>query len=95
MCGAYKPTNVISISYGYGESTRLEYSYENRQCQEFLKLGLQGVTVIVSSGDSGVASHEGCTFRGDGSSPPSGSFTGDFPNTCPYVTSVEGTMVSF
>jgi tripeptidyl-peptidase-1 len=33
MCGFYKPTNVISISYGLAENT-YSYFYENRQCQE-------------------------------------------------------------
>jgi tripeptidyl-peptidase-1 len=33
MCGTYKPTNVISVSYGLGENT-FSFFYENRQCQE-------------------------------------------------------------
>lgn len=32
----------------------LPASYQQRQCAEIMKLGLQGTTVVVSSGDSGV-----------------------------------------
>lgn len=59
MCGAYKPTNVISVSNGLGENT-FSFFYENRQCVEYLKLGLQGVTVVYTSGDSGVSNHGEC-----------------------------------
>lgn len=54
QCGKYKPTNVISISYG-GQEPDLPMSYQRRQCNEFMKLGMQGVSVFVASGDSGVA----------------------------------------
>ena len=53
-CGTYKPTKVISISYGEQEID-LPAGYQQRQCNEFLKLGLQGVSVFVASGDTGVA----------------------------------------
>lgn len=33
MCGAYKPTNVISVSYGLGEDTYSAF-YISRQCSE-------------------------------------------------------------
>lgn len=59
QCGKYKPTNVISISYG-GQEPDLPMSYQRRQCNEFLKLGMQGVSVFVASGDSGVAGAAGC-----------------------------------
>jgi tripeptidyl-peptidase-1 len=55
MCGVYKPTNVISISYG-GQEADLPISYQKRQCLEYMKLGLQGVSFIFASGDSGVSS---------------------------------------
>ncbi|EFY91036.1 serin endopeptidase [Metarhizium acridum CQMa 102] len=44
---------VISISYGESELD-VPKKYMQRQCNEFLKLGLQGTTVLVSSGDYGV-----------------------------------------
>lgn len=53
MCGVYKPTNVISVSYGGGEQF-VPIAYQRRQCLEFMKLGLQGVSIIFSSGDAGV-----------------------------------------
>jgi tripeptidyl-peptidase I len=50
----YKPTNVISISYGEAE-VDLPANYERRQCNEWMKLALQGHSVLLSSGDYGVA----------------------------------------
>lgn len=38
QCGVYKPTNVISISYG-GQEPSLPVNYQKRQCNEFMKLG--------------------------------------------------------
>ncbi|KAF7586002.1 hypothetical protein BBP40_009725 [Aspergillus hancockii] len=92
QCGVYKPTNVISVSYG-GAEADLPIAYQRRQCQEFMKLGLQGVSVVVASGDSGV--------QGRGGSPtPSGClgkdgkvFAPDFPATCPYLTTTGGTYL--
>jgi tripeptidyl-peptidase-1 len=55
MCGVYKPTNVISLSYG-GQESDVPISYQKRQCLEYLKLGLQGVSFLFASGDSGVSS---------------------------------------
>jgi tripeptidyl-peptidase I len=40
---------VISISYG-GDEISLSANYQKRQCDEFKKLGLQGVSVVVASG---------------------------------------------
>lgn len=68
--------------------------YVERQCQEFLKLGLQGHTIMFASGDYGVAS-----FPGDGGNsngclgPDSRIFNPQYPSGCPYVTSVSGTML--
>lgn len=50
----YTPTNVISISYGEAE-VDLPANYQKRQCDEFMKLALQGHTILLSSGDYGVA----------------------------------------
>lgn len=92
QCGVYKPTNVISISYG-GQEADLPASYQQRQCNEFMKLGLQGVSVLVASGDSGVAgpagdnSDNGCLNGGTVFSP-------DFPATCPYLTTVGATVLT-
>lgn len=52
-CGGFAATKVISVSYGYNEADLTPF-YEQRQCNEYLKLGLQGVTFVYSSGDYGV-----------------------------------------
>lgn len=92
QCGVYKPTNVISASYGQAEAD-LPMSYTKRQCNEFMKLGLQGHSILFASGDYGVAS-----FAGDGSAngclgPKQKIFNPQYPSNCPYVTSVGGTMI--
>ncbi|KAJ8066000.1 hypothetical protein OCU04_005094 [Sclerotinia nivalis] len=84
-CGGFAATNVISTSYGYDE-TDLSPAYEVRQCNEYLKLGLQGITVLYSSGDYGVAGNGGVCGTGN-------AFNPSFPSTCPYVTSVGATQV--
>ncbi|CAK4033881.1 aorsin [Lecanosticta acicola] len=91
MCGVYKPTNVISISYGEQEADLPAY-YQRRQCHEFLKLGLQGVSIFVASGDTGVGGYagsptpNGCLRNGTVFSPTQ-------PNSCPYLTNVGATKV--
>jgi tripeptidyl-peptidase-1 len=58
-CGTVKPPLVISNSRADYEY-RLSPFYEERQCNEFAKLGLMGVTVLFSSGNVGAAG----TLRG-------------------------------
>ncbi|KAK3689148.1 Pro-kumamolisin, activation domain-containing protein [Podospora appendiculata] len=91
MCGAYEPTNVLSISYS-GFEHILPASYMRRQCLEILKLGLQGVTVIESSGDYGVGGRrmnprEGCL------GPDADVFSPRIMSNCPYVLSVGATAL--
>ena len=98
MCGAYKPTNVISVSYGLGENT-YSYFYENRQCVEYMKLGLQGVTVVYSSGDSGVSNRGECLLpsiipNGTDTTENPGAFSPSFPAACPYLTAVGATQIN-
>ena len=98
MCGAYKPANVISVSYGYGEDA-FSFFYWNRQCQEYLKLGLQGVSVIYASGDSGVSNAGTCIvpsgYNSTDVNQSLGAFSPTFPASCPYVTTVGATMVCY
>lgn len=61
MCGVYKPTNVISLSYG-GQESDVPISYQKRQCLEYMKLGLQGVSFLFASGDSGVSSKKQISY---------------------------------
>ncbi|KAK3672756.1 hypothetical protein LTR78_007342 [Recurvomyces mirabilis] len=93
QCGVYKPTNVISISYG-GTEFDLPMSYQRRQCNEFMKLGLQGVSICVSSGDSGIAARGA---NGTASNycygPNKNLFVPAFPATCPYLTTLGATVL--
>ena len=83
QCGLYQPTNVISVSWESGESRS---ALQTRMCNEYMKLGMQGVSVVVASGDGGIAAKNGsCNLDG--------SFFVAFPSSCPYVTSVGATMV--
>ncbi|XWX01507.1 hypothetical protein V2A60_009535 [Cordyceps javanica] len=83
MCGTFKPTNVISVSYGLTEAI-WPVNYQKRQCDEFMKLGLQGVTLVFSSGDGGVAGGHGGDCKGKNGE----VFNPASPGSCPYVTSV-------
>lgn len=56
QCGIYNLTRVLSISYGQGEQD-LPVAYTKRTCNEFMKLALQGHTIITAAGDNGVASY--------------------------------------
>lgn len=92
QCGVYKPTNVISISYG-GQEADLPASYQQRQCNEYMKLGMQGITLVVASGDSGVAGPAG-DDNANGCLGPNGAiFSPDFPATCPYLTTTGATFL--
>ncbi|KAB5560031.1 Pro-kumamolisin [Coniochaeta sp. 2T2.1] len=97
-CGGFVATKVISTSYGYNEAD-LGARYERRQCDEYMKLGLMGVTVVYSSGDYGVAGNGGQCIDpvtgayNNGSSAEGGLFNPSFPGTCPYVTSVGATQI--
>ncbi|KAF7332453.1 Peptidase S53 domain-containing protein [Mycena kentingensis (nom. inval.)] len=85
---------TISTSYADDEQT-VPFSYASRVCKRFAELGCRGVSVLFASGDGGV---------GDGSSDPTSHtcqtnhgkpktrFLPTFPGSCPYVTSVGGTM---
>jgi tripeptidyl-peptidase-1 len=89
-CGVFKRPNVISISYG-GAEADLPISYQRRQCAEIAKLGLQGTTVFVSSGDSGVAGRGGDPTPSNCLGVNSDVFAPQFPATCPFVTAVGST----
>ena len=93
-CGGFAATKVISTSYGYNEAD-LTAAYEVRQCNEYMKLGLQGTTILYSSGDNGVAGNGGQCIGPDGmyNDGSSGMFNPGFPSTCPYVTSVGATQI--
>ena len=83
---------MISISYGDAEAN-YPPNYQKRQCLEFMKLGMQGVSVIISSGDNGVA---GSSKLNDTTCLGANDtiFSPQTPANCPYVTSVGATQVN-
>ncbi|KAL6709341.1 Tripeptidyl-peptidase sed2 [Coniothyrium glycines] len=76
---------VLSTSYGEDEQS-VPAEYAKKVCELIGQLGTRGVSVIFSSGDTGVGS--ACQTN-------DGNFTTRFlpifPASCPYVTSVGGT----
>jgi len=72
------PPLVHSMSYGADEGAYP--SVANSFNTEAMKLGVMGVTILVSSGDNGVGSNSG-----------SCGYTPSFPATSPYVTAVGAT----
>lgn len=95
-CGTYKLTNVVSISYGEAE-VYLPKPYVERQCNEIMKLGLQGHSIFVASGDYGVASFPGSNGNEFGCLSGNGQnatiYNPDYPSGCPYITAVGGTRL--
>jgi hypothetical protein len=95
-CGTYELTRVVSISYGEAE-VDLPKAYVERQCNEIMKLGLQGHTILVASGDYGVASFPGSDNNAQGclsSANQQGTiYNPDYPSGCPYITAVGATRL--
>lgn len=79
------PPLVNSISYGAIEN-ELPKSVANAFNTEAMKLGVQGVTIVVSSGDDGVANFQART------NPKKCGYNPSFPASSPYVTAVGATM---
>lgn len=92
MCGVFEPTSVISMSYA-GSEVDLPPAYHLRQCLELLKLGLQGVTVVVASGDDGVAGFPGDPYPNGCLGDDGTVFNPMFLASCPYVLAVGSTLV--
>ncbi|KAJ3495272.1 hypothetical protein NLG97_g3513 [Lecanicillium saksenae] len=87
MCGTYKPSNVMSVSYGDAEMDE-PVAVVKRVCNEFMKLGTVGVTIVVASGDTGVASR-----RNQCAGPHHDIFTPGLLAVCPFVTAVGSTTL--
>ncbi|KAE9980470.1 hypothetical protein EG328_000289 [Venturia inaequalis] len=77
---------VISNSYGEPEQT-VPRLYAERTCILIAMMGLRGVTVLESSGDTGIGA--GC-LSNDGKRRK--RFEPQFPSTCPWITAVGGTQ---
>ncbi|KAI1490847.1 Tripeptidyl-peptidase sed4 [Biscogniauxia mediterranea] len=76
---------VISNSYGDDEQS-VPPDYAGRVCDLIGMMGLRGITVLESSGDTGVGAP---CISNDGREKP--EFTPEFPASCPYITAVGGT----
>lgn len=92
QCGGAPVSNVFSFSYGQIEGA-LPTFYQERQCYEWMKLGLQGVSVVFASGDSGVANRYNAGYENSCLNAELGyvdtngtKFSPSFPVNCPYVT---------
>ena len=81
----YIKTKVISTSWGSNENDQTT-AYMEMICNEYMKLGLQGVSVLFSTADFGVAGNNPNVCKGN-------RFQPDFPATCPYVTAVGATQL--
>ncbi|KAI0719348.1 subtilisin-like protein [Cerioporus squamosus] len=98
-CGNKPRTHVVSISYHF-EPDFIDAGITpivQRGCAEFGKLSLTGITFVASSGDGGVgySQAEECLVNGELEFfPDEGSFVGQFPASCPYVTAVGATSVA-
>ncbi|KAF8864014.1 putative protease S8 tripeptidyl peptidase I [Acephala macrosclerotiorum] len=95
-CGTYELTRVVSISYGEAE-VYLPKLYVERQCNEIMKLGLQGHSILVISGDYGVASFPGSNNDAEGclsTATMNGTiYNPEYPSGCPYITVVGATRL--
>jgi len=85
VAAAPNPPLVHSISYGSYEQQTWD-TEQQRFSQEVAKLGAQGVTVVVASGDDGVANY------GARQSAAYCGFFPSYPANVPYVLSVGATM---
>ena len=97
QCGGAPISNVFSFSYNQIEAA-LPVFYQQRQCYEWMKLALQGVSVLFASGDSGVANRYNAGYENSCLNPEYGyvdvngsMFSPSFPTNCPYVTAVGAT----
>ncbi|KAI9459844.1 subtilisin-like protein [Lactarius psammicola] len=82
-----KVPQTISTSYD-GEEQYFSEGYATALCDLFAQLGLRGASVIFASGDDAVGRGE-CRVN-DGSGKV--QFLPTFPASCPWVTSVGGTI---
>jgi subtilase family serine protease len=89
--------DIISMSWGWSERDQCDImdcvnitsqQYVERVNNEYLKIALRGVTIVVSSGDAGAPgrTNEGCNIRQP--------INPVFPGSSPYVTSAGATFVS-
>lgn len=80
---------VHSVSYS-DDALTMPFWFKRRVNEEFMKLALRGITVLVASGDDGVSGNfvakEGLKYCGVNRE--------EFPSSSPWVTSVGGTQLA-
>ncbi|KAI9437559.1 subtilisin-like protein [Lactarius indigo] len=76
---------TISVPFGADEKD-VPLEYATTVCRLFAQLGGRGVSVLFASGDDGVGDAENCIVDGKV------QFIPMYPASCPYITSVGGTM---
>merc|ERR1712194_179503 len=75
--------SVLSISWGSGESS-YPVDHMNAGSACFQKMGVQGISIFVASGDEGTGKQGFFSCK---------KFDPNWPASCPYVTSVGGTYL--
>jgi tripeptidyl-peptidase-1 len=94
-CNAVAPLLAMFSRFLTFIEAALPESYQTRQCHEWMKLGLQGVSVVFASGDSGVANRYGIGLNSSCLTPPDEGpyidengirFSPSFPSNYPWVT---------
>ena len=99
--------DILSMSWGWsardqcaaglglcpGNMTSAQYVH--RVNTEYVKMGLRGVTVTVSSGDAGAAgrTNEACAYPNGGGGSNVDPVNPAFPGSSPYITSVSATFI--
>ncbi|KAI0739577.1 peptidase S8/S53 domain-containing protein [Daedaleopsis nitida] len=90
LLGQNELPSVLTVSYGVDEAVFDQYpEIAHLICNGYAQLGARGTTVIFSAGDGGVAGHHA---QGSSACDAGRPFSPSFPSTCPYVTSVGGTI---
>ncbi|KAI1327638.1 peptidase S8/S53 domain-containing protein [Xylariaceae sp. FL0255] len=72
-----------ALNCGTGAEVDLPAAYQQRQCAEIMKLGLQGSTILISAGDEGVAGFASYTDPSGCLGPNEDVFNPQFLATCP------------
>jgi tripeptidyl-peptidase I len=63
QCGGVQLSKVVSMSFGEPELFRISAKKQRRVCHEFMKLALQGHTIVFSTGDFGVGGNSNYNTR--------------------------------
>ncbi|RPD78406.1 family S53 protease-like protein [Lentinus tigrinus ALCF2SS1-7] len=76
------PPNVLTTSFGFNEAD-IPPALAQNLCNAYAQLGSRGTSVLFASGDGGVSGAQPQDCQ---------AFEPTFPSTCPFVTSVGGTV---